>query len=114
MKTAPCTVSDLRTARGTGLDRIEILGIRPWHDGCSTCVADARNGRSRLGIAVGPEEASVNQQSTIEWLRTRSAFLSCIVCERPLGTHRLDDVDGVIVKCPRCGALQHRHRGTLR
>ena len=38
-------------------------------------------------------------------------LLHCVVCDRPLGIRRVDEVKGIIIRCPRCNALQHRHRG---
>lgn len=36
-------------------------------------------------------------------------ILSCLVCDRPLGSFRLAQSSGVILKCVRCGTVQHRH-----
>jgi hypothetical protein len=44
---------------------------------------------------------------------TRQELLYCITCDLPLGEHRVSETKGLIVKCSRCGTLQHHRLGSL-
>ena len=46
-------------------------------------------------------------------MSVRVELLYCITCDLPLGEHRVSESKGLIVKCTRCGTLQHHRLASL-